>query len=208
MTVINTIFGTLTAYVLVRYRFPGRSVFNVIIDLPFAIPTLVTGVMLVVLYGPQSVIGGFIEDVTGQRIIFETPGIILALLFVSYPFVIRSIQPVLVGLNVAQEEAAVTLGASSWETFRRVIFPAIRPAVISGALLSFARALGEFGSIIIVAGNIPMRSQTATTYIYAQVEAGDMPAASGVSLVLIGIALTATILVDVLTRKQRTDARD
>jgi len=194
--------------VLVRYRFPGRSVFNVIIDLPFAIPTLVTGVMLVLLYGPQSVIGSFVEDATGQRIIFETPGIVLALLFISYPFVIRSIQPVLVGLNVAQEEAAVTLGASSWETFRRVIFPAIRPAVISGALLSFARALGEFGSIIIVAGNIPMRSQTATTYIYTQVEAGDMPAASGISLVLIAIALVATIMVDVLLRKRRSDARD
>lgn len=196
MTVINTIMGTLTAYVLVKFRFPGRFLFNMLIDLPFAIPTLVTGVMLVLLYGPQTTIGKFFEEEAGYRILFAPPGIVLALLFVSFPFVVRTVQPVLMALDKNQEEAAQTLGASSWGIFRRVIFPAISPAIITGALLSFARALGEFGSIIIVAGNIPMRSQTATVYVYSQVESGDMAGASGISLVLIVIALTITLLVD------------
>jgi sulfate transport system permease protein len=207
MTIINTVMGVLTAYMLVRYRFPGKAFFNAFIDLPIAIPTLVTGVMLVVLYGPQTAIGAFIEAQTEQRIIFEPPGIVLALLFVSYPFVIRAVQPVLLNLSVNQEEAAQTLGASDWQTFWRVIFPAIRPAVISGALLAFARALGEFGSIIIVAGNVPMRSQTATVYVYAQIEAGDMSAATGISAVLIVIAFAITTIVDILQAKERARAR-
>ena len=196
MSVINTIMGTLTAYLLVKYRFPGKAFFNMFVDLPFAIPTLVTGVMLVLLYGPQTVLGKLFQEETGQQVLFSQNGIVLALLFVSYPFVIRTVQPVLMELSISQEEAAHSLGASGWTTFWRVIFPAIRPAVLSGALLSFARALGEFGSIIIVAGNIPMKSQTATVYIYAQVEGGNLQAASSVSLALIGIALGVTLLVD------------
>lgn len=196
MAVINTIMGTLTAYVLVKYRFPGKAIFNTFIDLPFAIPTLVTGVMLVLLYGPQTVLGQFVRENTGEQILFSPNGIVIALLFVSYPFVIRTVQPVLLELSINQEEAAQSLGASEWATFWRVIFPTIRPAIISGAMLSFARALGEFGSIIIVAGNVPMRSQTATVYIYAQVEGGNFQAASSVSLALIGIALGLTLLVD------------
>lgn len=196
--VINTIMGTLTAYVLVKYRFPGKAIFNAFIDLPFALPTLVTGVMLVLLYGPQTIVGSFIEENTGHRILFAPPGIMLALLFVGYPFVIRTVQPVLMQLDLNQEEAAQTLGASNWETFWRIIFPAIRPAIIAGALLSFARGLGEFGSIIIVAGNIPMKSQTATVYIYAKVESGNMQAASGISLVLLAVAFTITVSIDFL----------
>lgn len=197
MTVINTIMGTLTAYVLVKYRFPGKGIFNAFIDLPFAIPTLVAGVMLVLLYGPQSQIGGYIEQETGYRILFAQPGIILALLFVGYPFVVRTVQPVLLQLSVTNEEAAHSLGASEWSTFWRVVFPTIRPAILTGALLSFARALGEFGSIIIVAGNIPMRSQTATVYIYSKVENDNMQAAAGLSAVLIFIAFAITIAVDI-----------
>ncbi len=207
MTVINTVMGVLTAYMLVRYTFPGKALFNAFIDLPIAIPTLVTGVMLVLLYGPQTALGSFIEAQTGQRIIFEPPGIVLALLFVSYPFVIRAVQPVLLNLSINQEEAAQTLSASEWTTFWRVIFPVIRPAVISGALLSFARALGEFGSIIIVAGNVPMRSQTATVYVYSQIEAGDIAAATGISAVLILVAFTITTLVEILQVRGRSHAR-
>ncbi|KAA0229519.1 ABC transporter permease subunit, partial [bacterium] len=159
------------------------------IDLPFAIPTLVTGVMLVLLYGPQTSAGMFIQEKTGEQILYAPPGILLALLFVGYPFVIRAVQPVLLEMDIHQEEAAYTLGAYSWGTFWRVILPTVRPAILTGALLSFARALGEFGAIIIVAGNLPMKSQTATVYIYAQVEGGNMAGASSVSLLLIFIAL-------------------
>jgi sulfate transport system permease protein len=202
MTVLNMVMGTLTAYVLVTYRFPGKDLFNSLVDLPFAIPTLVTGVMLVLLYGPQTAIGGFFEKQLGVKVIFAPPGIVLSLLFVGYPFVIRAVQPVLLTLEANQQEAAKTLGASGWYTFRRVIFPAVRPAVITGGLLSFARALGEFGAIIVVAGNIPMKTQTATVYLYGQVEAGNMSAASAVSFVLLFIAFAITLTVDVVESRR------
>ena len=194
MTVINVVMGTLTAYVLVCYRFPGKEILNTLVDLPFAIPTLVTGVMLVLLYGPQTAIGGFFQNQLGFKLLFAPPGIIIALLFVGYPFVIRAVQPVLLTLEPNQQEAAQTIGASDWYTFRRVILPAIRPAVVTGGLLSFARALGEFGAIIIVA----QRPQVATVYLFSQVESGEMQAASAVSVVLLLIAFVITLTVDLV----------
>ena len=198
MALINGVMGTLTAVVLARYRFPGKKLFNSLIDLPFAIPTLVTGVMLVLLYGPQTAIGGVLNRELGLKIVFAPPGIILALTFVGYPFVIRAVQPVLEALDTRPQEAAYTLGASEWTTFRRVIFPAIFPAILTGSLLSFARALGEFGSIVIVAGNV---AKTAAVYIYGQVENSDMAGASGVSLLMLLIALGITLIVSRLNRK-------
>lgn len=202
MAIINMVMGTMTAYALVRYRFPGKDLLNSLVDLPFAIPTLVTGVMLVLLYGPQTVIGGFFEESLGFRIVFAPPGIIMVLLFVGYPFVIRAVQPVLMTMEANQEEAAQTIGASDWYTFRRVIFPAIRPAVVTGGLLSFARSLGEFGSVLIVAGNIPMKTQMATVYLYGQVEAGNMGAASAVSVVLLLVAFVITLTVDLVESRR------
>jgi sulfate transport system permease protein len=196
MAVINTVMGTLTAYVLVTYRFPGKQLFNTFIDLPFAIPTLVIGVMLVVAYGPQTFLGALFDEQLGVRVVFGTPGIVLALLFVGYPFVIRTVQPVLAQIDANQPEAAHTMGASPWKTFRSVIFPVLRPAIVTGALLSFARSLGEFGSIVIISGNIPMRTQTATVYIYSQIEAGNIQAASSISAVLLFVAFAVTIAVD------------
>jgi len=196
MTVINVVAGTLTAYVLVNYKFPGKGLLNALIDLPFAIPTLVIGVMLVLVYGPQTAIGSFFGKQLGLPILFAPPGIVLALLFISYPFVVRTVQPMFQQLAADQIEAAHTLGASPAYTFRRVIFPAIRPALITGALLSFARALGEFGAIVIVAGNIPMRSQVASVYIYSQVESGDTTAAGSISIALLAIAFTLTFGLD------------
>jgi sulfate/thiosulfate transport system permease protein len=203
MAVINIVMGTLTAYVLVSYKFPGKGLLDTLIDLPFAIPTLVTGIMLVLLYGPQTAIGSFFEDQFGTRIIFAPPGIVLALLFMGYPFVIRAVQPVLASLEANQQEAAHTIGASGWTTFRRVILPAIRPAILTGGLLSFARALGEFGSIVIVAGNIPMQSQTAAVYIYGQVESGDVVGASAISAVLLLVALSVTLIVGVIESRSQ-----
>lgn len=202
MTVINTVMGTLTAYVLTVYRFPGKRLFNILIDVPFAVPTLVIGVILVLTYGPQTFIGAFFEDTFGIRIVFATPGIVLALMFVGYPFVIRTVQPVFEQLELNHEEAAYTIGASPFTTFWRVILPELRPAIIAGALLSFARSLGEFGSIVIISGNIPMRTQTATVYIYTQIEEGNVRAAAGASAVLLFVAFTVTIGVDLFLRRR------
>jgi sulfate transport system permease protein len=201
MTLINTVMGTLTAYVLVAYSFPGKKLFNTIIDIPFAVPTLVIGVMLVLAYGPQTVIGAFFQNQLGVRLVYDTPGIVLALLFVGFPFVIRTVQPVLLQLDVNQQEAAHTIGASAWTTFVRVIFPAVQPALITGALLSFARSLGEFGSIVIISGNIPMRTQTATVFIYTQIEEGNIQAAAGASAVLLLVSFVVTISVDIFLRR-------
>lgn len=201
MALINIIMGTLTAYVLIAYRFPGKRIINAIIDLPFAIPTLVTGVMLVLLYGPQTVPGQAYEATFGSRLMYAPPGMILALLFLGYPFVTRAVQPVLAGLDVHQQEAAHTLGASGWTTFRRVIAPVLLPAIVSGGMLSFARALGEFGAIVIVSGNIPLRTQTAAVYIYGQIEGGNPAAATSVSLVVLAIALGTTLIAERWVRR-------
>lgn len=206
MTVINTVMGVLTAYVLVRYRFPGRSLFNALIDIPFAIPTLVTGVMLVVLYGPQTAFGGFLKEQFGWDIIFAPPGIVLALLFISFPFVVRAVQPVLMEIDLDHEDAAATMGATGWMTFRRVLLPALAPAIATGALLSFARALGEFGSIVVVAGNIPLRSQTAAVYVLSQIESDSQRSASAMSVVLLAISFSLVFVVDWIQRRQERHA--
>src|SRR5688572_26227687 len=200
--------GTLTAYVLVRYTFPGKALLNAVVDLPLAIPTLVTGVMLVVLYGPQGVIGGWFRDQLGWRIIFAPPGIILALLFVNFPFVVRAVQPVLQSLDREPEEAAATLGATPLTIFRRVTLPALILPLTSGTLLSFARAIGEFGAIVIVAGNIPMRSQTAAVYVFGEVESENRLGASAVSLVMLTLAFGLILIVDWLQRRSQAERAD
>lgn len=203
VTAINAVMGTLTAYVLVRYRFAGRNFLNGLIDIPFAIPTLVTGVMLVALYGPQRTLGAWLSD-HGVQVMFATPGILLALLVVTYPFVIRTVQPVLIEAERGQEEAAYTIGASEWQTFLHIVLPAIRPAIITGSLLSFARALGEFGSIVIVAGNIPFKTLTAPVYVYGQIESYNQRGASAMSLLLLGVSFSLILLVEWMqSRKAR-----
>jgi len=205
MALINAVMGTLTAYVLVRYSFPGKRALNAIVDLPFAIPTLVTGVMLVVLYGPQRALGAWLDQTLGLKIIFAPPGIILALLFITFPFVTRAIQPVLQSLDCDQEEAAATIGAGSWAIFRRVVLPAIALPLTTGTLLSFARAIGEFGAIVVVAGNIPLRSQTAAVYVFGEIESENQRAASAMSVVMLTIAFGLVVLVDYL--QTRNDER-
>ena len=206
MTVINTVMGTLTAYVLVRYSFPGKTLLNGIVDLPLAIPTLVTGVMLVVLFGPQQALGAWLKDTLDFSVIFAPPGIILALLFITFPFVVRAVQPVLLELDRAQEDAAATLGAGAWTIFRRIVLPPLALPLASGALLSFARAIGEFGAIVIVAGNIPFYSQTAAVYVLGEVESENRLGASAVSIVMIAIAFSLMMLVSWLQRRQRKEA--
>lgn len=202
VTIVNAVMGTLTAYVLVRFRFAGKGLLNTMIDMPFAIPTLVTGVMLVALYGPQRTLGAWLNS-HGVQVIFATPGIVLALLVITYPFVIRTVQPVLMEAERGQEEAAYTLGASGWKTFRHVVLPTITPAIVSGSLLSFARALGEFGSIVVVAGNIPGVTLTAPVYIYGQIESQNQRGASAMSILLLALSFTLIITVEWLQGRNR-----
>ena len=202
ITVINAVMGTLTAYVLVRFRFPGDGLLNALIDMPFAIPTLVTGVMLVALYGPQRTVGAWL-NAHGVQVIFATPGIVLALLVITYPFVIRAVQPVLMEVEKGQEEAAYTLGASKWTTFRKVVLPTITPALITGALLCFARALGEFGSVVVVAGNISGVTLTAPVYVFGQIESQNQRAASAMSILLLALSFTLILTVEWMQGRNR-----
>lgn len=207
MTIINTVMGTITAYVLVRYEFPGKALFNSVVDVPLAIPTLVTGVMLVILFGPQQVLGAWLKEALGISIIFAPPGIVLALLFITFPFVVRTVQPVLQNMDHTQEDAAATMGAGAWSILRRITLPPLVLPVTSGALLSFARAIGEFGSVVIVAGNIPFYSQTAAVYLLGEVESENRLGASAVSIVMIAIAFCLMMLVDWLQRRDRRKSR-
>lgn len=203
MAVVNGVIGTLTAYVLVRYSFWGKSLLNALVDLPFAIPSLVTGVMLVILYGPEGIFGQFFQNQLGWQILFAPPAIIFALLFINFPVVVRSVQPVLEELDLSQEEVAATLGANPWKTFWSVVFPSIRPSVISGMLLSFARALGEFGAIVVVAGNLPMRSQTAAVYVWGEIESENRLGASAMSIVLLVLSFTLVMVVDWIQTRRK-----
>ena len=202
MVLLNVVTGTATAWVIVRYRFPLRNLMNALIDLPFAVPTVVTGIMLVALYGPNSILGGFLQR-QGISIIFEKPGIVLALMYVSFPFVVRTVQPVLQEMDLDMEEAAKTLGARPTTIFRRIVLPIITPAVLTGAALSFSRAIGEFGSIAIISGNIPFKTQVASVYIYGELESYNPQGALGVSVVLLFCSFLILILLNLLQRWSR-----
>jgi sulfate transport system permease protein len=199
-TAVNAVFGTLSALVLVRYEFPGRWLLNALVDLPFAIPTLVAGLMIAAIYGPTSVIGTWLQQ-GGLTVLYNQPGIILAMLFVTMPFTIRSLQPVLMGLERDQEEAAFTLGASPWTTFWKVTVPSVLPGLLTGVFLTFVRALGEFGSIVIVAGNIPMKTQVASVYVYGEIESYNPQAATSVSVLILLISFVVLLLLERLTRR-------
>jgi sulfate transport system permease protein len=199
-TAINALFGTLSALVLVRYEFPGRWLLNALVDLPFAIPTLVAGLMIAAIYGPTSLLGTWLQQ-GGMAVLYNQPGIILAMLFVTMPFTIRSLQPVLMGLDRDQEEAAFTLGASAWMTFLKVTVPSVLPGLLTGIFLTFVRALGEFGSIVIVAGNIPMKTQVASVYVYGEIESYNPQAATSVSVLILLISFVVLLLLERLTRR-------
>ena len=201
--VINGIFGTLLAYVLVRYRFPGRGILSAIVDVPLAIPTLVTGVMLLALYGPASPVGRALEGI-GIKVAFAPLGILLALLFVTLPFVVRTVQPVLDELDPAEEEAAESLGASGWTTFRKVVLPALRPGITAGMLLAFARALGEFGSVAVIAGNISGKTLTAPFFIFQLNNQFRPEDAAAVATLLFATSFIVVLLTErLLGRKKR-----
>lgn len=198
-TAINALFGTLSAIVLVRYEFPGKGLLNSLVDLPFAIPTLVAGLMIAAVYGPTSFVGAWVED-SVTRVLYERPGIALAMVFVTMPFTIRALQPVLMELEPEQEEAAYTLGAGPWTAFWKVTVPSVLPGLLTGVFLTFVRALGEFGSIVIVAGNIPMKTQVASVYVYGEIESYNPRGATSVSIVVLVISFLSLLLLERMTR--------
>ena len=178
---INAVAGTAIAWVLVRDRFRGKSFVNALIDLPFALPTIVAGLTLLALYGPRGPVG--------VNVAYTRTAIVLALLFVTLPFVVRTVQPVLLELDAEMEEAARSLGAGPLAVFRRVVFPNLLPAILSGAALAFARAVGEFGAVVLISGNQPFRTEVASVYIFGQIESDNVTGAAAVSVVLLGISL-------------------
>ena len=178
---VNAVMGTAIAWVLVRDRFPGKSVVNSLIDLPFALPTIVAGLTLLALYGPKGPIG--------VNVAYTRGALMLSLLFVTLPFVVRTVQPVLLELDAEMEEAARSLGAGSAAVFRRVVFPNLLPAILSGAALAFARAVGEFGAVVLISGNQPFRTEVASVYIFGQIESDNVTGAAAVSVVLLCISL-------------------
>ena len=189
---INAVTGTLVAWVLVRDRFRGKGVINALIDLPFALPTIVVGIVLLALWGPTSPLG--------VNVIATKTAIMLALLFVTLPFVVRSVQPVVIELDREMEEAAASLGAGDLTIFRRIVLPNLVPAILSGAAMSFARAVGEFGSVVLIAGNIPFKTQLASVYIFGQIESDNPIGAAAVSVVLLGLSLAVLLAIGALGR--------
>lgn len=197
---VNGVVGTAIAGALVRWQVPGRSVLAALVDLPLAIPTLVAGIVIVALFGPQSFLG--VRLVAGGfPIAYATPGILLALLFVTLPFVVRAVEPVLAELDPGEEEASYTLGASRWATFVRVLLPPVLPAVAAGMVQTFARCVAEFGSLVAVSGNIPFRTLVAPVYVLGEVEGGNPGGAASVSLVLLAVALAVQPLTGALARR-------
>jgi len=189
---VNAVFGTLIAWVLVRDSFRGKSIVNALIDLPFALPTIVAGLTLLALYGPRGPLG--------VNIAYTRVAVVLALLFVTLPFVVRSVQPVLLEADREMEEAAASLGARGSAIFRRIVLPNLAPAIISGCALAFARAVGEFGSVVLISGNVPFKTEVASVHIFGQYESDDVSGAAAVSVVLLAASLVALIVFDALRR--------
>jgi sulfate transport system permease protein len=194
VVVLNAFFGTIIAWVLVRDDFPGKRIVNSLIDLPFALPTIVAGLVLLSLYGKGSPVG---IDVS-----FTRAAVGLALLFVTLPFVVRSVQPVLLELDVAMEEAAASLGARPWTVLRRIVLPSLVPAIMSGVALSFARALGEFGSLVLITGNLPFKTEVGSVYIFGQIQNDSLPTAAAVSVALLFVALVVLAVLNFISQRQ------
>jgi sulfate transport system permease protein len=193
VVLINAVFGTLIAWVLVRDEFPGKSIVNSLIDLPFALPTIVAGLTLLAFYGPDSPVG--------LNVAYTRTAVAMALLFVTLPFVIRAVQPVLLELDREMEQAAESLGASRFTVFRRIILPNLLPAILAGGGLAFARAIGEFGSLVLITGNLPFKTEAASYFIFSRVESDDPVGAAAVSVVLLVTALVVLLFFGWLSRK-------
>ena len=193
VTVLNVVMGTVIAWVLVRDRFPGKAILDVVIDIPFALPTIVAGLVLLSLYGPKSPIG---INVANTRF-----AVFLALAFVTLPFVVRTVQPVLEELEADVEEASASLGAGRLTTFRRIILPSLVPSIAAGAALSFARGISEYGSLVLLSGNLPNRTEVAAVRVFTFIENGDSTSAAAVATLMLIVALAVIVVLDVIQRR-------
>jgi sulfate/thiosulfate transport system permease protein len=192
---INAVFGLLLAWTLVRYRFPGKGLVDSLIDLPFALPTAVAGIALTAIYSKNGWIGSIIEPL-GIKVAFTPLGVLVALIFIGLPFVVRTVQPILQDLERELEEASASLGASRWQTFRFVIFPALFPALLTGFALAFARAVGEYGSVIFIAGNIPMVSEITPLMIITKLEQYDYAGATAIAAVMLMVSFALLLIIN------------
>lgn len=202
----NSVFGLLVAWVFVRYRFPGKRLFDAFIDLPFALPTAVAGIALTSLYGPNGWIGQLLEPM-GIKVAYSPLGVIVAMTFISLPFVVRTVEPVLAEAEKELEEAAATLGAGRWVTIRRVIFPTVLPALLTGSALAFARAVGEYGSIIFIAGNIPMVSEITPLLIIIKLEEFDYAGATAIAAAMLTLSFVLLLAVNLLQAWTRRSSK-
>jgi sulfate transport system permease protein len=196
---INVVFGLLVAWVLVRYTFPGKKIVDALVDLPFALPTAVAGISLTALLAGNGWIGQFLEPL-GIKLAFNPNGVVIALIFIGLPFVVRTVQPVLIELDTEMEQAAASLGASPTTIFFRIILPNILPAMAAGTALAFARAVSEFGSTVLISGNLPFKTQVASVHIFNQLESDNVVGAASVATVLLIVALVALVSLDLLQR--------
>jgi sulfate transport system permease protein len=195
--VINAFFGFIVAWTLVRYTFPGKRVFDAFVDLPFALPTAVSGIALTAVYAPNGWIGRWLEPL-GIKAVFTPLGVTIAMTFIGLPFVVRTLQPALEDLEAESEEAAASLGANRWQTFRRVLFPAVFPALLTGFALAFARAVGEYGSIVFISGNMPMKTEITPLLILMRLEEYDYAGATAIAVVMLLASFVLLFLVNVI----------
>jgi sulfate/thiosulfate transport system permease protein len=196
---INAVFGLLIAWVLARYRFPGKRLVDALVDLPFALPTAVAGITLAAIYSEKGWIGQYLADF-GFKVAYTPLGIVVALTFIGLPFVVRTVQPVLEDLEPELEEAAACLGANRWQTFRYVILPSVLPALLTGFSLALARAIGEYGSVIFIAGNIPMVSEITPLLIITKLEQYDYAGATAIATVMLGASFILLLIINLLQR--------
>jgi len=193
---INAVFGLLVTWVLVRYRFPGRRLIDAMVDLPFALPTAVAGIALTAVYGQNGWFGAPLMTWFGIRVAFTPLGILVALIFIGLPFVVRTLQPVLQDLETEVEEAAYSLGATRWQIFARVIFPALAPALLTGFMLAFARAVGEYGSVVFIAGNVPFVSEITPLLIITKLEQYDYNGAAAIAVVMLLVSFALLLIIN------------
>ncbi|WP_326939346.1 sulfate ABC transporter permease subunit CysT [Actimicrobium sp. GrIS 1.19] len=201
---LNVVFGGIVAWVLVRYEFPGKKIIDALVDLPFALPTAVAGIALTALYSSHGWLGQYLEQI-GIKVAFTPLGVVVALTFIGLPFVVRTVQPVLEDAERELEEAAASLGASRWQTFMRVVLPTIAPALLTGFALAFARATGEYGSVIFIAGNMPMVSEITPLFIITKLEQYDYAGATAIAVVMLSVSFALLLTINLLqawTRKR------
>ncbi|MBI5384389.1 MAG: sulfate ABC transporter permease subunit CysT [Verrucomicrobia bacterium] len=196
---VNVVFGLLVAWVLVRYRFPGKKFVDAFVDLPFALPTAVAGIALAAIYAKNGWIGQFMDPL-GIKTAFSPLGVLIALTFIGLPFVVRTVQPVLEDLEPELEEAAVSLGASRWETFRRVLLPPLYPSLLTGFALAFARALGEYGSVVFISGNMPMKTEITPLLIITKLEQYDYAGATAIAVVMLIASFALLLFINLLQK--------